>query len=221
MSDGNCRPRATARPTPDDTVAYSNAVKNLMLCLDCFTVAQGFRSGTLVGPGRTVQGRYRFSRTGAADVRCRLGRRARGRIAWIPPGGDLAERRCSSVALRRVWAAAARERLEDALGAACGGVPPDLDIKLTVIRGEPGPALVEAADSAGDLLVVGAGRRRVLPRTWRGKVSRYCLSHARCPVLAVPHPATARELGLGSGAWGLRHRSLTLDRALRDWDPAV
>jgi nucleotide-binding universal stress UspA family protein len=142
-------------------------------------------------------------------------------IAWIPPGGDLAERRCPSAGLRRVWAAAARTRLEDAFGAASGGVPPDLDISLAAIRGEPGPALVEAADSAGDLLVVGAGRRGTLSRMWHGQVSRYCVAHARCPVLAVPHPATAREIGLGRGVWGWRHRGLTVERALRDWDAAA
>ncbi len=142
-------------------------------------------------------------------------------LAWVPPGGDLAERRCPSAALRRVWADAARQRLEDTLGAACGGAPPDLHIKLAVIRGEPGPVLVEAADSAGDVLVVGAGRRGVLSRMRHGRVSRYCLAHARCPVLAIPHPGTARELGLGPGAWALRHRALTVDRALRDWDAAA
>lgn len=51
-------------------------------------------------------------------------------------------------------------------------------------------------------------------------VGRYCLSHARCPVLAIPQPASAREMGLGSGVWPLRHRGLTADRALREWDPA-
>jgi len=134
--------------------------------------------------------------------------------AWIPPGGDVFERRCSSAGLRRVWADAAGERLNGALAAAWGSAPPGLDIKLVVIRGEPGPALVEVADSAGDLLVVGAGRRGALGRMWRGRVSRYCLAHADCPVLAVPQPATARQLGLGPGAWALRHRGLTVERAL-------
>jgi nucleotide-binding universal stress UspA family protein len=141
--------------------------------------------------------------------------------AWVPPGGDLSERRCPSAALRRVWADAAGKRLKDAVLAAWGSVPPNLDLKLVVVRGEPGPALVGVADSGDDLLVVGAGRRGVLSRMWRGKVSRYCLSHARCPVLAVPQPATAREMGLGPGMWPLRHRGLTLDRALREWDAAA
>lgn len=142
-------------------------------------------------------------------------------LAWVPPGGDLAERRCPSALLRPVWAAAARERLQEALGAACGGVPQDQEIKLLTIRGAPGPALVQAADSAGDLLVVGAGRRGLLPRMWHGNVSRYCLSHARCPVLAVPYPATAREMGLGPGAWRPHRLDLALDQAIRDWHTAA
>ncbi len=79
--------------------------------------------------------------------------------------------------------------------------------------------LVEIASSGDGLLVVGAGRRGALTRMWHGKVSRYYLSHAGCPVLAVP-PATARGICLGPAAWALRHRELTLDRALRDWDAA-
>lgn len=135
--------------------------------------------------------------------------------AWVPPGGDVFERRCSSAGLRRVWADAARERLTGALADAWGSVPPGLDIELVVIRGEPGPALVEVADLGSDLLVVGAGRRGMLGRIWGGRTGRYCMAHARCPVLAVPQPASARQLGLGPGAWALRHRGLTVEQALR------
>jgi hypothetical protein len=49
-------------------------------------------------------------------------------LAWVPPGGDLAERRYPSADLRRLWADAARQRLIGVLDAAWGGVPPDLDI---------------------------------------------------------------------------------------------
>jgi hypothetical protein len=78
-----------------------------------------------------------------------------------------------------------------------------------------------AAGSAGDLLVIGAGRRGLLCRLWHGRVSRYCLAHATCPVLAVPAPATPREMGLGRAVRRLRHRDLTLDEALRDWNTAA
>jgi nucleotide-binding universal stress UspA family protein len=142
-------------------------------------------------------------------------------LAWVPPGGELADRRFPSPELRRIWADAARKRLTDALDAACGGVPAGINIAQVIIRGAAGPALADIADGDGDVLVVGAGRRGVLSRIWHGQVSRYCLSHAQCPVLAIPHPATARELGLAPGAWAARRRDLTLNRALRDWGPAA
>ena len=142
-------------------------------------------------------------------------------LAWVPPGGDLTERRFPSLELRHACADAARKQLTDAFDAACGGVPAGMDITQVVIRGAPGPALVEVADRDGDVLVVGAGRHGVLSRIWHGQVSRYCLSHARCPVLAIPHPATARELGAGHGARAGRRRDLSLGRALRDWDTAT
>jgi nucleotide-binding universal stress UspA family protein len=142
-------------------------------------------------------------------------------LAWVPPGGDLADRRFPSPELRRVWADAARERLTAALDAAWGGAPAGIEITRVIIRGAAGPALVDVADCAGDVLVVGAGRRGVLSRIWHGKVSRYCLAHGQCPVLAIPHPGTARELGLGPGVWAARRRDLTLDRALRAFDAAA
>ena len=138
-------------------------------------------------------------------------------LAWIPPGGDLAERRWPSPYLRRIWADAAQQRLKDALDTAWGG-PSAVAIEPVIIRGEPGPALVEFADS-DDLLIVGAGRRGALAHVWHGNVSRYCLAHARCPVVAIPS-ATAAELGLGAARRALRHRELTLDKVRRDWDAA-
>ncbi|MGE5136504.1 MAG: hypothetical protein ACM32E_26865 [Gemmatimonadota bacterium] len=53
---------------------------------------------------------------------------------------------------------------------------------------------------------------------WGGKVTRYCLAHARCPVLAVPPPALARQAGGGLRAFVYWHRELTLERALREWE---
>lgn len=136
--------------------------------------------------------------------------------AWVPPGGDLAERRAPSAQLRRIWTDAAWQRLRDALDTAWGADDPDLDIEPVVIRGEAGPALVDLANTGADLLVIGAGRRGRMARMRHGKVSRYCLEHARCPVLAVP-PAATREPGLGMARWSRRQREQTLDRALRDW----
>lgn len=130
--------------------------------------------------------------------------------AWVPPGGDMAERRCPSSHLRHVWQAAARQRLGEALHAAWGGVPAGLDLQLITVRGDTGPALVDVADSTDDVLVVGAGRRGRLARIWHGRVSHYCVAHAVCPVFTVPPPSLRPR--------SLRHRELTLDQALSEWD---
>jgi nucleotide-binding universal stress UspA family protein len=182
--------------------------------------------GMMSGAGRLVVGASGSPGSLAAlryarDLACRIEVPVVAVQAWIPPGGDLAERRWPSPFLRRVWAEAARKRLEAAALAAWGGVPPGLDLSFVVIRGEPGPALVDIADSGDDLLVVGAGRRGLLSRLWHGRVSRYCLRHAQCPVLAIPQPATAREMGFGPRVWPPRYRGLNLDRALREWDVAA
>jgi hypothetical protein len=73
--------------------------------------------------------------------------------------------------------------------------------------------------SSDDLLVVGAGRRGLRAAIWHGRVSRYCLASARCPVLAVP-PALASTAGRGLRAWSFRHRELTVARALPEPDRA-
>lgn len=128
-------------------------------------------------------------------------------IAWTPPGGDFAERSHPSLYLRRVWRDAALHRLTDAFESAFGGVPDDLCVRLRVERGETGPVLVDVADQAGDLLVIGTGRRNPLSRALHKSVGRYCLAHARCPVIAVPPSALMDEMGhswLRPRSWSLR-----------------
>ncbi|HEX6076361.1 MAG TPA: universal stress protein [Micromonosporaceae bacterium] len=53
--------------------------------------------------------------------------------------------------------------------------------------GPPGPVLVDAAAGAV-MLVVGSREHHPLYRLVHGSVSHYCLSRARCPVVAVPAP---------------------------------
>jgi nucleotide-binding universal stress UspA family protein len=137
-------------------------------------------------------------------------------LAWVPPGGDLADRRAPCGYLRRVWAEDACHRLQDALHAAWGEIPAGPSVEPLVECGEAGRILVSIACYPGDLLVVGAGRRGALARVISGKVSRYCLAHAHCPVLAVPPPALAEELGHGLLGWVFWHRPLTPDQVLRD-----
>ena len=125
--------------------------------------------------------------------------------AWIPPGGDLAERRHSSPYLRQVWREAAWERLWSAFDAGLGGVPGDLQVEPQVARGDTGPVLVEVADQPDDLLIIGTGRRAGVGRVLHRSVSRYCLAHARCPVLAVPPSVLMEEMSHGLRAWHRRH----------------
>ena len=79
-------------------------------------------------------------------------------IAWIPPGGDLAERRQPNLYLRKIWRDAAQARLWDAFDMGLGGLPDDLSIEALVVRGPAGPVLVDCADDPDDLLVIGTGR---------------------------------------------------------------
>lgn len=137
-------------------------------------------------------------------------------LAWVPPGGDLADRRAPSRYLRQVWAEDAHQRLCETLKLAWGEIPTDPPVQPFVQRGEAGWVLVSTASSPGDLLVVGAGRHGRLTQVGRGKVSRHCLAHAQCPVLAIPPPASARDLGhrlTGRMHW---HRPLTVGQLLGD-----
>lgn len=127
-------------------------------------------------------------------------------IAWIPPGGDMSERSHPSPYLRQVWSDAAMLRLLAAFDAGLGGMPDDITVEPLVARGETGPVLVDTADQSGDLLVIGTGRRSLVGRALRKSVGRYCLAHAKCPVLAVPPSALMDEMGRGFRPWSLRGR---------------
>ena len=131
-------------------------------------------------------------------------------LAWQPPGGDLAERSHPSPLLRELWAEAASRRLQAMLLTAFGGLPPDVPTQPRVIRGEPGRSLIETACEPGDLLVIGTGRRPGIGRALHAGVSRYCLAHATCPVLAVPPSPLDRALGrFGLRGWAIRRRPLS------------
>ena len=131
-------------------------------------------------------------------------------IAWVPPGGDLAERRQPVYSLRQIWRDAALERLEVAFDQGLGGLPAGLVVEPLVIRGPAGPVLVDPADRPDDLLVVGTGLRGGCDGD-RRSVSRYCLAHARCPVIAIP-PSDLMEAAAGActcGRAGARPSSAT------------
>jgi nucleotide-binding universal stress UspA family protein len=130
-------------------------------------------------------------------------------LAWLPPGGDLADRRHPSGYLRQIWRDDAWLRLWTALELAWGGIAPaGQPAEPHVLRGEPGAVLAAAACEPGDLLVVGAGRRGAVRHPVSAHVSRYCLAHAGCPVVAVPPPDLDRAAGHGLRGWTFRHRAL-------------
>jgi nucleotide-binding universal stress UspA family protein len=60
------------------------------------------------------------------------------------------------------------------------------DATFLVWEGEPGEAIVAAANSEGaDLIVVGSHGRSGVSRFFIGSVSDYVVRHARCPVMVV------------------------------------
>jgi nucleotide-binding universal stress UspA family protein len=127
-------------------------------------------------------------------------------IAWVPPGGDMAERSHPSPYLRQLWQDAACKRLTDAFDDGLGGLPDDLRVQPHVERGDAGPVLVDLTDQPGDLLVIGTGRRNPVGRALHRSVGRYCLAHATCPVIAVPPSALMDEMRHGLLPWPLRGR---------------
>ena len=129
--------------------------------------------------------------------------------AWTPPGGEIADRQCPNAYLRRARGEDARQRLQDALAAAWGQPPAHLTITPVVERGEPGPVLTAIADQPGDVLVIGTGRRGTLARVFSGRVRRYCLAHARAPIVAIPPPAMSPHVRHSPLNWVFWHRPLT------------
>jgi nucleotide-binding universal stress UspA family protein len=132
-------------------------------------------------------------------------------LAWLPPGGDLADRRSPSGYLRQVWRDAAWLQMWTALELAWGGIAPaGRPAEPRVVRGETGEVLVASASEPGDLLVIGTGRRGAMRRLCSSRVSRYILGHAGCPVVAVPPAELEHAAGHGLRGWAFRHRALSV-----------
>ncbi|MFG2885453.1 universal stress protein [Streptomyces sp. NPDC048297] len=166
---------------------------------------------------------------GSLTALTRAAEEARGRgaelwpvLASEPPGGDLAARRSPAASVMvEEWERLARERLVTALGEVFGGAGSGLRGRALIARGAPGHALVALADRDDDILVVGAGRRDLLHRTLLPSVGRYCLTHAGCPVLAIPpSPLQADLTSLHRrNTWGLRLNTTHLQRELHTARP--
>ncbi len=137
-------------------------------------------------------------------------------LAWQPPGGDRAARVQREAGLMQAWRDMACQRLGEALAAVWGGSRPEGLVQPQVERGPAGWVLVSIADHPGDVLVLGARHGSPLRRAARGRVVRYCVARARCPVVLVPSPELAGEIGHPWIAWRLRHRTLTPAQVLAD-----
>lgn len=96
----------------------------------------------------------------------------------------------SAAAVSEAVAEDARVAITREVSHVLGSPPEGEEWPIEVLRGQVGPTLVRAADRA-DLLVVGTGAHTGLRRLAAGSVSHYCLSHAHCPVVAVPAPLDA------------------------------
>jgi nucleotide-binding universal stress UspA family protein len=138
--------------------------------------------------------------------------------AWLPPGGDMADRRAPNPILRKVWQEAAWQRLWESIDAAWGGPPDDLGMWPVVVRGSAAEVLVGLANRPDDVIVLGAGRRGRLARLCHGQVARHCLARAGCPVLAVPPSPLERYAGRWPFAQAFRHHGLNVGEALDEAD---
>lgn len=78
-------------------------------------------------------------------------------------------------------------------------IDPEPGWRLEFYIDDPGPAVVAAGDGAA-AIVVGTREHRGIGRLVYGSVSRYCLSHARVPVVAVPYVAATEEKAAEEGA---------------------
>jgi nucleotide-binding universal stress UspA family protein len=138
-------------------------------------------------------------------------------LAWTPPGGEIADRRSPSPALKDIWHSSAWNSVMQSVLSAWGGLPEDVPTSLVVAKGPAGQVLVNLATGSADLLVLGAGRRGPAARIWHGRVARYCLAHAQCPVVAVP-PASLERLARHGLSSAFRQRGLSAASVSGDLD---
>ncbi|MFE7661086.1 universal stress protein [Streptomyces celluloflavus] len=169
----------------------------------------GSQSSTLRRTSRVVVGVSGSPGSPAALTRAVQEARHRGHLlvpvsAWTPRGGEAAARCAPSPGLDAQTERAAEERLKRAIASALGGIPEDVPVAPTVVRGSVADALVSLAAHPGDLLVLGGGPRHPLVRLVRGGIRRQVTARAQAPVLLVPEPTVPR----GTRRW---LRDLTAD----------
>ena len=128
----------------------------------------------------------------AWDFAPATGRAVRVLHSWR---GETAQVYVPTADLRREEQEAAREDARRWMADVFGHVDGAVRCRLEIIEGAPGPALVAAAATEDDcVLIVGTHEHHGLGRVLHGSLSHYVLSHADCPVVAVPPPRTERVI---------------------------
>ena len=85
-------------------------------------------------------------------------------------------------------------------------LPPSLGWRLEFCEGPIGHTLVARSESA-DVLIIGTREHTGIDRVFNGSVSHYCVSHAACPIIAVPpRPETTADAGPSELFESVSHR---------------
>ena len=64
-----------------------------------------------------------------------------------------------------------------------------ISVKAIILRGEPGPVIVNlAAEQHADMIVLGSRGLKAIRSFLMGSVSNYVVHHAHCPVMVIPTP---------------------------------
>lgn len=80
--------------------------------------------------------------------------------------------------------------IQDALGSR----PADVGLHCTIAVGRPAAVLSSLGWRDEDLLVIGTDNSPRRHHPLRRSISRYCVTHSRCPVLVVPPDSFSREM---------------------------
>jgi nucleotide-binding universal stress UspA family protein len=80
----------------------------------------------------------------------------------------------------------AKEEADESIDRTIAGLPDGLTIERRIETGEPGLAVVAAAEELGaDVVVIGSRGRGAIKRALLGSVSTHVVHNAPCPVLVV------------------------------------
>ncbi len=126
----------------------------------------------------------------AANQARTTGAELRAVHALLMPSAMFAAVGTISMPTSGVGADKAEETYRNAVTAVWEMVQPEQSWRLEFYNAEPSSLLVTESSHA-DLLVIGTREHVGWGRILNGSISHYCLSQARCPVVAVPPPATA------------------------------